>query len=155
MLVGPDLLAAPVIDPGITPSVYLPPGTWVDLYHGAPVEGGGPGFTRATPVTEFPLYVRLGAVIPFNLRTATGSWWGVNELTHPGRAGFLATNGALLGLNGQPRDVQLFVPLGSKPQHVTLDGRPVAWSWNAGPLPGVVVRTHGPNIRGRIVASGS
>ena len=155
MLVGPDLLAAPVIGQGVTPSVYLPPGTWVDLYDGASVEGGGPGFTRQTPMTQFPLYVRHGAVIPFNLRTRNGSWWGVNELTHPGRAGFLATNGALLDLKGQPRDVQLFVPLGSKPRQVTFDGRAVAWSWNAGPLPGVVVRTHGPDLRGRIVASGS
>ncbi len=155
MLVGPDLLAAPVIDAGVTPSVYLPPGTWVDLYHGTPVEGGGPGFTRPTPMTEFPLYVRLGAVIPFNLRTPTRSWWGVNELTHPGRAGYLATNGALLALSGQPREVQLFVPLGLKPQRVTLDGRAVPWTWTSGPFPGVVVRTHGPEVRGRIVASGS
>ena len=155
MLVGPDLLAAPVIDQGVTPSIYLPPGTWIDLYRGTSVQGGGPGFTRPTPMTEFPLYVRLGAVLPFNLRTTRRSWWGVNELTHPGRAGFLATNGALLDLNGQPRDVQLFIPLGVKPQHVTLDGRAVAWSWNAGPLPGVVVRTHGPDVRGRIVVSGS
>ena len=157
LLVGPDLLAAPVIDAGVTPSVYLPPGTWVDLYRGAPVEGGGPAFTRPTPMTEFPLYVRLGAVVPFNLRTATGSWWGTNELTHPGRAGFLATNGALLDLSGQPREVQLFVPLGRREAaaQVTLGGRAVDWSWNAGPLPGVVVRTHGPVIRGRIVALGS
>ncbi len=41
-LVGPDLLAAPVTGPGTTPSVYLPPGSWVDLYTGAKVKGGGP-----------------------------------------------------------------------------------------------------------------
>ena len=35
LLVGPDLLAAPVPGPGTTPSVYLPEGTWVDLYTGA------------------------------------------------------------------------------------------------------------------------
>jgi hypothetical protein len=27
----------------------------------------------------------------------------------------------------------------------------VPWSWNAGPLPGVVVRVHGPSVSGRIV----
>ena len=153
-LVGPDLLAAPVIGPGVTPNVYLPPGTWVDLYHGGPVLGGSASM-RPTPMTEFPLYVRLGAVVPFDLRTATGSWWGVNELTHPGRAGFLTTNDALIDLTGLPHDVQLFVSTGTKPGSVTLGGHRVAWSWNAGPLPGVVVRTHGPAIHGRIVVSGS
>ena len=37
LLVGPDLLAAPVAGPGTTPSVYLPKGTWVDLHTGATV----------------------------------------------------------------------------------------------------------------------
>ena len=46
----------------------------------------GRRISRPTPLTEFPLYAKAGAVIPFNLRTATSSWWGVNEQTHPGRA---------------------------------------------------------------------
>ena len=54
-----------------TPTVYLPPGSWVDLYTGATVKGGGASFTRATPLDQFPLYARAGAVVPFNLRTAT------------------------------------------------------------------------------------
>ena len=124
-LVGPDLLAAPVTGPGTTPSVYLPPGSWVDLYTGAPVKGGGAAFTRSTPLLQFPLYARAGAVVPFNLRTASGSWWGVDELTHPGRAGFLATNGARLALTGQPHDVQLFVPAASRPARVTIGGHAV------------------------------
>jgi alpha-glucosidase (family GH31 glycosyl hydrolase) len=154
-LVGPDLLAAPVSGPGESPSVYLPPGSWVDLFTGAMVRGGGPAFTRATPLLQFPLYARAGAVVPFDLRTATGSWWGLDELAHPGRAGFLATDGAELALSGQPKQVQLFVPAPSRPREVTLGGREVAWSWNTGPLPGVVVRLHGPAIRGRIVLSSS
>jgi alpha-D-xyloside xylohydrolase len=153
LLVGPDLLAAPVTGQGTTPSVYLPPGSWVDLYTGAIVEGGGPSFTRQTPMSQFPLYARAGSVLPFDLRTATGSWWGTNELTHPGRAGFLATDGAILALDRQPHDVQLFVPVGEKPTRVTIGGKPVSWSWNAGPLPGVVVRLHGPTLHGRILAS--
>ena len=115
LLVGPDLLAAPVAGPGTTPSVYLPKGAWVDLYSGTTVRGGR-SFTRETPLTEFPLYARAGAVVPFNLRTQTGSWWGLNEQTHPGRAGFLATNGATLALRGQPKDVQIFVPAPSRPR---------------------------------------
>jgi alpha-D-xyloside xylohydrolase len=155
LLVGPDLLAAPVVGPGDTPSVYLPPGSWVDLYTGKVVPGGRPPFTRRTPLDQFPLYVRAGAVVPFNLRTRTGSWWGVNELTHPGRAGFLVTNHTDLDLSRQPHDVQLFVPAPSRPRLVTLGGRPVRWTWNAGPLPGAVVRVHGPDVKGAIVLSES
>jgi alpha-glucosidase (family GH31 glycosyl hydrolase) len=154
LMVGPDLLAAPVNDPGVTPSVYLPPGFWVDLYTGKTVPGGGPSFTRPTPIDQFPLYARVGAVVPFNLRTATGSWWGLNELSHPGRAGFLVTDGTLLDLRGEPHDIQLFVPAAIKPHQVTIAGKQVAWSWNAGPLPGVVVHLHGPSLRGRVVLVG-
>ena len=151
LLVGPDLLAEPVNGPGTTPSVYLPAGSWIDLFTAAPAQGGGASFTRPTPMNQFPLYVKQGSVIPFNLRTATGSWWGIDELSHPGRAGYLATNGAVLALTRQPHDVQVFVPAPAKPEHVTIGGRAVAWSWTAGPLPGVVIRVHGPHVRGRVV----
>jgi alpha-glucosidase (family GH31 glycosyl hydrolase) len=154
-LVGPDLLAAPVTGEGTTPSVYLPPGGWFDLYTGGLVKGGGAAFTRSTPLLQFPLYARAGAVVPFNLRAATGSWWGVDELTHPGRTGFLATDGAELDLTGQPHDVQIFVPAASRPVHVTIGGHAVAWRWNIGPLPGVVVRLHGPVVQGAVALSES
>jgi alpha-D-xyloside xylohydrolase len=153
-LVGPDLLAAPVTGPGTTPFVYLPPGRWVDLYDGATVVGSR-SFTRPTPLDEFPLYARAGSVIPFNLRTATRSWWGLDELTHVGRAGFLVTNGAKVNLTAQPDDVQLFVPAPRRPARVTLAGKPVAWTWSRGPLPGAVIRLHGPTIQGAVVASAS
>jgi alpha-D-xyloside xylohydrolase len=152
LLVGPDLLAAPVTGVGETPSVYLPAGAWIDLYTGAAVTGGS-AFTRPTPLTQFPFYVRAGAVLPFNLRTVSDSWWGVDELTHPGRAGWLATNGAQLDLRGQPAGVQLFVPAATRPTRVAIGGHAVASTWNAGPLPGVVVRLHGPKIQGRITLS--
>jgi alpha-D-xyloside xylohydrolase len=152
LLVGPDLLAAPVPGQGTSPSVYLPKGDWVDLFTGAPV-AGGTVFTRITPMTVFPFYARAGAVVPFNLRTATDSWWGLNELTHPGRAGYLATNGAQLDLTAQPRDVQIFVPAPGRPRQVTIGGKPVAWTWNPGPLPGAVVRLHGPVVRGKVAVS--
>ncbi len=154
LMVGPDLLAAPVTGPGTTPSVYLPAGSWVDLFSGTTVAGGGPSFTRPTPDSAFPLYLRAGAVIPFNLRTAAGSWWGVNELSHPGRTGLLATDGAVLGARGLPGAVQIFVPAPTRPARVSVGGRAVAWSWNAGPLPGVVIRLPGVRARGRVVLSG-
>jgi alpha-D-xyloside xylohydrolase len=133
--------------------VYLPAGKWFDLYTGGRVEGGR-SFTRDTPLTQFPLYVRDGSVLPFNLRTATGSLWDVDEQVHTGRAGFLAANGAKVALTRQPRDVQLFVPAPRRPAKVTLGGRRVAWTWSDGPLPGAVIRLRGPAIRGRIVLSG-
>jgi alpha-D-xyloside xylohydrolase len=151
LLVGPDQLAAPVTGGGTTPSVYLPPGDWIDLHTGATAKGPA-SFTRATPLDVLPLYLRAGAVIPFDLRTAPpASWWGTDELTHPGRAGFLVADGAVLDLLAQPHDVQLFVPAAARPAGVTLAGKSVPWTWSPGPLPGAVIRTHGPSVTGRIV----
>jgi alpha-D-xyloside xylohydrolase len=152
VLVGPDLLAAPVTGPGTTPSVYLPPGAWIDLHRGAR-EAGDRVLTRATPLAEFPLYLRDGAVIPFNLRTAVDPWWGVEEQTHPGRAGWLAAPGAKLDLRRQPRQVQIFVPVEQRPAGVTIGGRSVAFTWNDGPLRGAVVRVRGPLVRGVVGVS--
>ena len=149
LLVGPDLLAAPVTGPGTTPSVYLPAGHWIDLTTGETVEGPTT-FTRATPLDVLPLYARAGAVVPFNLRTAN-SWWGVDELTHPGRAGYLVGDGASLDLRGQPHDVQLWVPAPRRPARVTLAGNQVPFVWKAAPFPGVVLRVHGPTVQGVIV----
>ncbi len=153
-LVGPDLLAAPVTGPGVTPSVYLPPGSWVDLYSGETVAGGGPSFTRPTPLGQFPLYARSGSVIPFNLRTESGSWWSLNEQARPGHAGLLATNGALLDPRGLPARVQVFVPATLPPAQVTIGGKlVVSWSFNRGPLPGVVIRLPRRRVDGRIQLS--
>jgi alpha-D-xyloside xylohydrolase len=151
--VGPDLLAAPVVGAGTTPRVYLPPGLWIDLSSGKRVKGPS-NFVRPTPLTQFPLYVRDGAILAFNLRTPR-SWWGVDELTHPGRAGYLVAGDEQFVLRNQPRDVQLFVPAGGPPRRVTLAGRDVRWAWHAAPFPGVVVRTHGPTVRGPLVLHGA
>jgi alpha-glucosidase (family GH31 glycosyl hydrolase) len=78
-LFGPDLLAAPVLDPGVTQrEVYLPRGRWVDLWRSAAFDevSGGLRLGRAAtfaglrtltlpaPLTELPLLVRAGATIP-------------------------------------------------------------------------------------------
>jgi alpha-D-xyloside xylohydrolase len=152
LLVGPDLLAAPVTGQGTTPRVYLPEGRWIDLSTGQTVEGPA-AFTRATPLDVLPLYARAGAVVPFNLRTAD-SWWSVDELSHRGRAGYLVGDGAELDLRGQPRDVQLWIPAPARPQRVTLAGSPVPFVWHAGPFPGAVLRVHGPTVRGEVVVHG-
>jgi alpha-glucosidase (family GH31 glycosyl hydrolase) len=149
LLVGPSLLAAPVTGPGTSPGVYLPKGVWIDVHRGAR-ERGGRSFVRPTRLDELPLYVRDGAVIPFNLRTERAPWWGVDELSSRGRAGWLATPGATLALRAQPRDVQIFVPAPSRPAEVTIGGRTVPWTWSEGPLRGAVVRTRGPVVEGRV-----
>jgi hypothetical protein len=76
---GPDLLAAPVIEPGATSrSLYLPAGRWVDVWRSAALGGanGSLGLRRATllaggrtvtvraPLEELPLFARAGAILP-------------------------------------------------------------------------------------------
>ena len=78
-LFGPDLLAAPVLDPRVSErSVYLPRGRWVDLWRsvayrerrgglrlgGASVVRGGGTATLPAPLDELPLFVRAGAALP-------------------------------------------------------------------------------------------
>ncbi len=152
-LVGPDLLAAPVTGAGTTPRIYLPAGLWVDLATGQTAKGPA-SFTRATPLDVLPLYARAGAVVPFDLRTAD-SWWGVDELSHPGRAGYLVSDGSGLDLRRQPHDVQLWVPAPTRPARVTFAGKAVGFVWKPAPFPGVVLRVHGPTVRGKIVLYGT
>jgi alpha-glucosidase (family GH31 glycosyl hydrolase) len=78
-LFGPDLLAAPVVEPGARQRrLYLPRGHWVDLwrsasYHedtgglrlrGARTAGGHQSTTIPAPLDELPLIVRAGSVLP-------------------------------------------------------------------------------------------
>ena len=47
-LLGPDLLVAPVLDPGVTErSLYLPGGRWVDLWRSAPTARAAAGWRCA------------------------------------------------------------------------------------------------------------
>jgi len=77
-LFGPDLLAAPVLEPGATErSLYLPRGRWVDLWRSAAYRErsgaisirrarptrGGRQVTVPAPLEELPLMVRAGAVL--------------------------------------------------------------------------------------------
>jgi alpha-glucosidase (family GH31 glycosyl hydrolase) len=78
-LLGPDLLAAPVLEPGATERrLYVPAGAWADLWRsvawepasGALVPGRarvlhGPGWvTVPAPLEELPLLARVGSRIP-------------------------------------------------------------------------------------------
>ena len=146
-MVGDGLLAAPVTGGGTTPSVYLPPGQWIDLFTGSVVTGPTT-FTRPTPDSEFPLYLRSGSVVPFNLRADI--WkvpWGLSDLIRPGRAGWLVAPGpgttragsssagtlvadtkgstTKLQATGAPGELQVLVLTSARPSSVTIDGKPV------------------------------
>ncbi len=80
-LFGPDLLVAPVYEPGATSrSVYLPRGDWVELWDAvgfrpgngsfrlerrASVVGGSPRAVEAdAPLREIPVFARAGTLLP-------------------------------------------------------------------------------------------
>ena len=66
MMVGPDLLVAPVFEPGARKrSVYLPraPQGWLDWWTGAHHPGGQTVEVTA-PLHRLPLFVRGGAIVP-------------------------------------------------------------------------------------------
>jgi alpha-glucosidase len=63
-LLGPDLLVAPVFEPGTTArQVYLPAGGWYD-WHTDEAVPGRRFVTAPTPMDRIPLYARAGAVVP-------------------------------------------------------------------------------------------
>jgi len=61
---GPALLVNPVITTGATSrSVYLPAGTWYDFWTGSTATGGA-SVTASAPLSQIPLYVRAGSIVP-------------------------------------------------------------------------------------------
>jgi alpha-glucosidase/alpha-D-xyloside xylohydrolase len=63
---GRDLLIAPVYKKGATTrDVYLPAGKWYDWWTGK-LEAGGRSVQRAVDLATMPIYVRAGAIIPFD-----------------------------------------------------------------------------------------
>lgn len=61
---GPDVLVAPVFEPGATSRhVYLPAGDWYDFWTGERMEGGRE-ISRAVDLETLPLFVRAGAILP-------------------------------------------------------------------------------------------
>ena len=63
---GRDLLIAPVFEKGaVSRSVYLPAGTWYDWWTNQRVQGGAT-VSRPVDLSTMPIYVRAGAIIPFD-----------------------------------------------------------------------------------------
>jgi alpha-D-xyloside xylohydrolase len=61
---GPALLVNPVTAMGATSrSIYLPAGTWYDFWTGSTVTGGTTS-TASAPLSQIPLYVRGGSIVP-------------------------------------------------------------------------------------------
>jgi alpha-glucosidase (family GH31 glycosyl hydrolase) len=168
LMVGPDLLAAPVTADRAetdgaagrpTPvDVYLPEGRWVDVYTGQVVDGGRT-VTRETSLDEFPLYLRAGATIGFNARVP-GVWqdgWGTNDLTTPGLSGWLyAPTGTSTHVRvpSTTARTQLLVLTSHTPRTVRVDDRALphavtpsalgdmasGWAYRSGRFGGVVVK---------------
>jgi alpha-D-xyloside xylohydrolase len=61
---GPAIMVSPVTKAGATNrSVYLPAGTWYDFWTGTATEGGT-DVTANAPLSQIPLYVRAGSIVP-------------------------------------------------------------------------------------------
>jgi len=63
LMMGENLLLAPVFDPDGHVEVYLPPGTWVDYWSGDTHEGGRTLSLRVD-LDEMPVFLRAGTITP-------------------------------------------------------------------------------------------
>jgi len=63
---GKDMLIAPVFEKGaVTREVYLPEGDWYDWWTNDKLTGGQT-VKRSVTLTDMPIYVKAGAIIPFD-----------------------------------------------------------------------------------------
>ena len=62
-LLGPSLLVAPVLSEDDRVDIYLPPGTWYDLWTGEKVIGPAT-LARTVGLDTLPVYVRSSAILP-------------------------------------------------------------------------------------------
>jgi alpha-D-xyloside xylohydrolase len=62
-MMGESILCAPFIDSFLSRSVYLPEGRWYDFNTGKKYEGGRV-YTMTMPLTEIPMFVKEGTILP-------------------------------------------------------------------------------------------
>lgn len=66
---GPALMVAPVTACGQrSRDVYLPAGTWTDFWSGKTIESKGETVTVDAPLSQIPLFVKGGSIIPMGPR---------------------------------------------------------------------------------------
>jgi alpha-D-xyloside xylohydrolase len=161
-LFGPDLLAAPVVRPGLrSRSVYLPRGRWLDARRAlaydargdgafhvrrAPLLRGGRSVRARAALDELPLFIRAGAVIPMlpaDVSTLASYGRGrvvrladrarvMRLLAYPARAGW-----SLRVSGGATRRYRVEAATTARACSLALDGRPLprsAWSQARGVL---------------------
>jgi alpha-D-xyloside xylohydrolase len=152
VLVGDDLLAAPVVQPAPAPaSIHVPSGTWIDLASGGRVRGPVT-LTRDVPLSELPLYLRSGAVVPFAARSPA-IWskpWPVDALQMTGRGGWVYAP-AMGTTEARTPDFGSFRATATRRAvHIVLTGAPTETQ-----LELVGVRVAGVHVDGRAVPASS
>ncbi|WP_170172706.1 TIM-barrel domain-containing protein [Hymenobacter rigui] len=79
-LLGPNLLVAPVLQPGQRRrNVVLPAGNWVDFYTNETLAGGRT-VGRPAPLSRLPLLVRAGAFLPLTPYVSTTAAYSTDTL---------------------------------------------------------------------------
>ena len=102
-LFGPSILVHPITEPVLTDgkaaltgktessfTTYLPAGaTWYDFHTGEIVEGGY-DYTRTYTISEIPVFVKAGAILPFGpdvQYTSEKPWDNLEIAVYPGADG--------------------------------------------------------------------
>ena len=114
---GRELLVAPIMEEGaVSREIYLPVGTWHDLFLGGTIEGGQT-IEYACPVERIPIFVRDGAALPINMGSSriigsqAGSAGVGNDVTRYDQLAFLCFGGGSCEFSDD-LGVQLTVPNG-------------------------------------------
>ena len=145
---GPTCSRRPSAGPATTPTVYLPPGSWVDLYTG-PTVGRRPRRSPARRrLSQFPFYARAGAVVPVQPAHADRLLVGRRRAHPPGPRRLPRHERRRRSTSrGQPHDVQLFVPAARRPGASRSAARPCPGPGTPGRSPAPSSACTGPASR--------
>ncbi len=117
-LFGPSMLVAPVVTEGATTrTLWLPPGEWMP-FEGGPGRSGNAEITVDAPITELPVFVPTGTILPMLPDT-------IDTL--------MPADAPLVDLD-DVRNVRTLHLYGGKSGALTdLDGTTYAFEWKSGP----------------------